>query len=158
MRLALYEPEIPQNVGTLIRLGACLGIPVDVIEPTGFLWSDKHLKRAGLDYFDMANVERIQSFEIYHQRPQRLVLIDTKADINLWDFTFQADDNLMLGCESSGVPDTVFAAITYKVKIPMLANRRSLNMAIAGAMVLTEALRQTRSEHFSPSPLRGPSP
>jgi tRNA (cytidine/uridine-2'-O-)-methyltransferase len=149
MRLALYQPEIPQNVGTLIRLGACLGVPIDVIEPTGFLWSDKHLKRAGLDYFEIANVERIQGWLIYQQRPQRIVLIDTKAEVNLWDFKFMPNDTLMLGCESSGVPDSVFEAIPNRVKIPMLANSRSLNMAIAGAMVLTEALRQTCHAHFT---------
>ncbi|MCX7343466.1 MAG: tRNA (cytidine(34)-2'-O)-methyltransferase [Proteobacteria bacterium] len=149
MRLALYQPEIPQNVGTLIRLGACLGVPIDVIEPTGFLWSDKHLKRSGLDYMCMANVERVLSWEIYQQRQQRIILIDTKAEINFWDFEFKADDVLMLGKESSGVPDNVFGSIQNRVKIPMLPDRRSLNMAIAGAMVLTEALRQTRHEHSS---------
>ena len=150
MRLALYQPEIPQNVGTLIRLGACLGVPVDVIEPTGFLWSDKHLKRAGMDYLDMACVERIQSWEIYQkQRQQRIVLIDTKAEATYWDFEFQSSDILMLGKESSGVPEEVFNAIPARVRIPMLDNRRSLNMAIAGAMVLAEALRQTCRDHSS---------
>lgn len=147
MRLALYQPEIPQNVGTLIRLGACLGIPIDVIEPTGFLWSDKHLKRSGLDYMCMANVERITNWEIYQQRKQRIILIDTKAEALFWDFEFKESDVLMLGKESSGVPDNVFGSIKNQVKIPMLPERRSLNMAIAGAMVLTEALRQTRHEH-----------
>ncbi len=151
MRLALYQPEIPQNVGTLIRLGACLGVPIDVIEPTGFLWSDKHLKRAGLDYFDLANVTRIQNWESYQpQADQRIILIDTKAAITFWDFTFQASDILMLGKESFGVPEAVFAAIPNSVRIPMLANRRSLNMAIAGAMVLAEALRQTCCDPSSP--------
>lgn len=149
MRLALYEPEIPQNVGTLIRLGACLGVSIDVIEPTGFLWSDKHLKRSGLDYMCMANVERAPSWEIYQQRQQRIILIDTKAEIIFWDFEFKADDVLMLGKESSGVPNDVFESIKNRVKIPMLPDRRSLNMAIAGAMVLTEALRQTRHDYSS---------
>jgi tRNA (cytidine/uridine-2'-O-)-methyltransferase len=149
MRLALYQPEIPQNVGTLIRLGASLEIPIDVIEPTGFLWSDKHLKRSGLDYMCMANVERIPNWETYQQRQQRIILIDTKAETLFWDFEFKADDVLMLGKESSGVPDDVFESIKNRVKIPMLPDRRSLNMAIAGAMVLTEALRQTRHEHSS---------
>ena len=150
MRLALYQPEIPQNVGTLIRLGACLGVPVDVIEPTSFLWSDKHLKRAGLDYFDMASVRRVQSWNVYKdQQHQRIVLIDTKAKTTHWDFSFKPNDILMLGNESSGVPEEVFLAIDCKVRIPMLANRRSLNMAIAGAMVLSEALRQTQNDHSS---------
>lgn len=149
MRLALYQPEIPQNVGTLIRLGACLGVPIDVIEPTGFLWSDKHLKRSGLDYFCMANVERIPSWEIYQQRSQRIVLIDTKAGTIFWDFYFKENDTLMLGKESTGVPDDVFAAIPNRVRIPMLPNCRSLNMAIAGAMVLSESLRQIRYDYSS---------
>lgn len=149
MRLALYQPEIPQNVGTLIRLGACLGVQIDIIEPTGFLWSDKHLKRSGLDYFELANVERIPSWEIYQQRLHRIVLLDTKADTVFWDFPFLENDVLMIGKESTGVPDEVFTAIPTRVKIPMLPERRSLNMAIAGAMVLSEALRQVRHDNTS---------
>lgn len=146
MRLALYQPEIPQNVGTLIRLGACVGVPIDIIEPTGFVWSDKHLKRAGMDYVELANVKRVESWDAYKalNASKRIVLIDTKADVIFWDFRFEADDILMLGKESSGVPDEVFAGIPHRVRIPMLPDRRSLNMAIAGAMVLTEGLRQTK--------------
>lgn len=152
MRLALYQPEIPQNVGTLIRLGACVGVPLDIIEPTGFVWSDKHLKRAGMDYVDLANVTRIESWDAYKilNANQRLVLIDTKANTDFWDFTFDAGDILMLGKESSGVPDEVFQGIPHRVRIPMLPNRRSLNMAIAGAMVLAESLRQVRYGYPSP--------
>ncbi len=144
MRLALYQPEIPQNAGTLIRLGACVGVPIDIIEPTGFVWSDKHLKRAGMDYVDLANVQRIESWEVYKDlySTQRIVLIDTKAETLFWDFRFQPNDILMLGRESSGVPEEVYQSIPNRVRIPMLPDRRSLNMAIAGAMVLAESLRQ----------------
>lgn len=144
MRIALYQPEIPQNVGTLIRLGACVGAGIDIIEPTSFVWNDKYLKRAGMDYIDMANVTRTPSWHEYLQKnsSKRIVLLDTKATTNFYDFNFIKDDILLLGQESVGVPDDVFNALP-SVKIPMLANRRSLNVAIAGAMVLTEALRQT---------------
>lgn len=144
MRIALYQPEIPQNVGTLIRLGACIGIGVDIIEPTSFVWSDKYLKRAGMDYIDMANVTRTPSWPEYllQNSSKRIVLLDTKATTNFYEFNFMKNDILLLGKESIGVPDEVFNTLP-SVKIPMLANRRSLNVAIAGAMVLTEALRQT---------------
>ena len=152
MRLALYQPEIPQNVGTLIRLGACVGVPIDIIEPTGFVWSDKHLKRAGMDYADLANVERFESWDVYKnlRTTQRIVLLDTKAEQSYWDFTFQPDDILMVGRESSGVPEDVYQSIPNRVLIPMLPDRRSLNMAIAGAMVLAESLRQLNHDHSSP--------
>ncbi len=154
MRLALYQPEIPQNVGTLIRLGACVGVPIDIIEPTGFVWSDKHLKRAGMDYVDLANVERFESWSEYKElnASKRIVLIDTKAEQSFWDFEYGPNDILMLGKESSGVPNEVYEEIPHRVRIPMLPERRSLNMAIAGAMVLAESLRQTKNDH--PSPLR----
>ena len=140
----MYQPEIPQNVGTLIRLGACVGVGIDIIEPTSFVWNDKHLKRAGMDYIDMANVTRTPSWQEYLQQnsSKRIVLLDTKATTNFYEFNFMRDDILLLGKESIGVPDEVFYTLP-SVKIPMLANRRSLNVAIAGAMVLTEALRQT---------------
>lgn len=151
MRLALYQPEIPQNVGTLIRLGACMGVPLDIIEPTGFVWSDKHLKRAGMDYVDLANVTRTESWDAYKElnSSKRIVLIDTKAKTTFWDFKFETDDILMLGKESSGVPHEIFEEIPHRVSIPMVPDRRSLNMAIAGAMVLAESLRQVRCDHPS---------
>ncbi len=152
MRLSLYQPEIPQNVGTLIRLGACVGVPIEIIEPTGFVWSDKHLKRAGMDYADLANVERFESWDVYKnlRANQRIVLLDTKAEQRYWDFTFQPDDILMIGRESCGVPEDVYQSIPNRVRIPMLPDRRSLNMAIAGAMVLAESLRQLNHDHSSP--------
>lgn len=144
MRLALYQPEIPQNAGTLMRLTACLGIPLDIIEPCGFIWQDQKLQRAGMDYIELANVTRHASFESFRQdQPHRLILIDTKAATTYIDFSFQKDDILMLGKESVGVPDGVFQSIPNRVVIPMLDGRRSLNVAVAGAMILGEALRQT---------------
>ncbi len=152
MRIALYQPEIPQNVGTLIRLGACVGVGIDVIEPTSFVWNDKYLKRAGMDYIDMANVTRTPNWQEYLQQnsSKRIVLLDTKATTNFYEFSFMKDDILLLGKESIGVPDELFNTLP-SVKIPMLINRRSLNVAIAGAMVLTEALRQTN--HANPPTL-----
>lgn len=144
MRLALYQPEIPQNAGTLMRLAACLGIPLDIIEPCGFIWQDQKLQRAGMDYIELANVTRHASFESFRQnQPHRLILIDTKAVTTYIDFSFQKNDILMLGKESVGVPDDVFQSIPDRVVIPMLDGRRSLNVAVAGAMILGEALRQT---------------
>lgn len=144
MKLALFQPEIPQNVGTIIRMGACLGVGIDIIEPTSFVWNDKYLKRAGMDYIDMANVNRINNWHEYKNlnNERRIVLLDTKAKINYLDFKFKADDILLLGKESCGVPEDVFNELSNKVKIPMQQNTRSLNIAIAGAIVLSEALRQ----------------
>lgn len=143
MRLALYQPEIPQNAGTLMRLAACLGVPLDIIEPCGFIWHDQKLQRAGMDYIELANVHKHSSFDAFRlAQPNRMVLIDTKAATSFLDFKFEKDDILLLGKESTGVPDEVFQAIPNKVVIPMVEGRRSLNVAVAGAMVLTEALRQ----------------
>ncbi|MBX3487567.1 MAG: tRNA (cytidine(34)-2'-O)-methyltransferase [Candidatus Paracaedibacteraceae bacterium] len=143
MRLALYQPEIPQNTGTLIRLAACLGVPLDIIEPCGFIWNDKKLERAGMDYIELANVQRHSSYTAFRDAlPHRLVLIDTKGEVPYCNFRFQPDDILMLGQESVGVPSSVFDDIPDRVVIPMQSGARSLNVAIAGAMVLSEALRQ----------------
>ncbi len=143
MRLALYQPEIPQNTGTLIRLAACLGVPLDIIEPCGFVWNDKKLERAGMDYIELANVKRHSSYMAFRDAlPHRLVLIDTKGEIPYCNFRFHPDDILMLGQESVGVPEYVFDNIPDRIVIPMQSGARSLNVAIAGAMVLSEALRQ----------------
>lgn len=146
MRLALYHPEIPQNTGTLIRLGACIGVGIDVIEPCGYIWDDARLKRAGMDYMELANVARHASWEAFQQqlKPARLILLDTKASTDYLDFKFQPDDILMVGRESDGVPDDVFKATDHQVKISMISERRSLNVAVAASIVLGEALRQTR--------------
>ncbi|WP_032113667.1 tRNA (cytidine(34)-2'-O)-methyltransferase [Candidatus Paracaedibacter symbiosus] len=147
MRLALYQPEIPQNTGTLMRLGACLGVPLDVIEPCGFVWNDQKLRRAGMDYIELANVTRHVSWVKFWQATQatgsRIVLLDAQAKQSFVTFKFQPTDILLLGQESSGVPETVATQVDAQVLIPMLSGCRSLNVAVSAAMVLTEALRQT---------------
>ncbi len=145
MNLALYQPEIPQNTGTILRLGACLGVAVDIIEPCGFIWNDQKLRRAGMDYMDLANLTRHSSWSAFLETyaSRRIVLLDAKATISLYEFTFQNDDVLLLGKESCGVPDAVFDSLPHKVLVPMKEGFRSLNVAVAGAMVLGEALRQT---------------
>jgi len=149
MQLALYQPEIPQNTGTLIRLTACLGIPLDIIEPCSFIWSDRHLKRSGMDYLDLAQVKRYPEWNIFlgHQKQEkrRLVLLDTTGLTNYVDFSYARNDTLLVGRESSGVPEVVMSQVDACVRIPLLPQRRSLNMAIAAAMVLGEALRQTHA-------------
>lgn len=144
MRLALFEPDIPQNTGTLIRLGACMGVPVDIIEPCGFVFSDRSLKRAGMDYLERATINRHDSWGAFleNRDQSRLILLSTKAAQPYTDFEFRNDDTLLLGRESAGVPDHVVEQADASVLIPMAEGTRSLNVAIAGAMVLGEALRQ----------------
>ena len=147
LRLALFEPDIPQNTGALIRLGACLGVGIDVIEPCGFLFSDSRLKRAGIDYLAHAEIARHPSWSAYLSAREkshgRLVLLSAKADIPYTEFSFAAGDTILLGRESAGAPDFVRAAADARLRIPLRQNMRSLNVALAGAMVLGEALRQT---------------
>ena len=148
LRIALFEPDIPQNAGTLIRMAACFGLPVDIIEPCGFVLSDAAFRRAGLDYLDQATIFRHQSWDAFladHRsaRPRRLVLLTTKAPASYVKHVFTSDDTLLLGRESAGVPDDEHAAADARLRIPLKAGRRSLNVAMAGAMVLGEALRQT---------------
>ena len=145
MEIALYQPDIPQNTGTLLRLGACMGIRVHIVEPAGFHWSDKSLKRAGLDYAGHVEVVRHASFERFMaDRPEgRLVLLTTRAETSYAEFGFQGGDMLLLGRESAGVPDDVHDVADARIAVPMAPGMRSLNVAIAGAMVLGEALRQT---------------
>lgn len=146
MRLALYEPDIPQNAGTLMRLCACLNLPMDIIEPCGFVLSDKNLRRAGMDYLDLLDLTRHDSWAAFctYHAGKRIVLMTTKADATFLDFRFEKDDILLAGRESAGVPEHVHAACS-RIRIPVTAETRSLNVAIASAMVLTEALRQTGS-------------
>ncbi len=142
--LALYQPDIPQNTGTILRLGACLGVTVHVIEPTGFIWSEKSLKRAGMDYLQHAKIVRHRSYEAFAGEiaSPRLVLLTTRGEVPYTEFSFQPGDVLMLGRESAGLPDDVHAAADASVIIPMRPQVRSLNVAVAAAMVLGEALRQ----------------
>jgi tRNA (cytidine/uridine-2'-O-)-methyltransferase len=147
MRIALYEPDIPQNCGALIRLGACLGVAVDIIEPCGFLFSDKGLKRAGMDYLASADVVRHSSWQAFQSQrrgPGRLVLLTSKAANPYIGFAFAPDDTILLGRESAGVPQDVHEAADARLLIPMRPGLRSINVAQAAAMVLGEALRQTK--------------
>jgi tRNA (cytidine/uridine-2'-O-)-methyltransferase len=145
MRLALYEPDIPQNLGAFIRLAACLGTPLDIIEPCGFPVDDKRIRRAAMDYYDLAQLRRHASWTAFRRdRPAgRLVLLTTAGAVALPQATFRPDDTLLLGRESAGVPAEVHDAADLRVRVPLQAGARSLNVALAAAMVLSEALRQT---------------
>ena len=146
MRLALFEPDIPQNCGSLLRLGACLGVAVDIVEPCGFVFSDAHLRRAGMDYLEHADFVRHASWAAYLERRAggRIVLLTSKGSMPYTDFAFAGDDTILLGRESAGVPDFVHAGSDARLRIAMKSGLRSINVAQAGAMVLGEALRQTR--------------
>jgi tRNA (cytidine/uridine-2'-O-)-methyltransferase len=144
MRLALYEPDIAGNVGTLLRLAACLGLGVDLIEPMGFAWSDRALARAGMDYAGNAAVTRHVDWAAFEASVTgRIVLLTTSGAVPLPQARFDADDILLLGSESRGVPAAVHDRADARVRIPMQPGFRSLNVAIAGAMALAEGLRQT---------------
>ncbi|MFM9827633.1 MAG: tRNA (cytidine(34)-2'-O)-methyltransferase [Sphingomonas sp.] len=144
LHLALFQPDIAGNVGTILRLGACLGVPVDLIEPMGFAYSDRALARAGMDYAAQAAVTRHADWAAFEARvPGRIVLLTTRGATRLDAARFNLGDTLLLGAESSGVPDHVHARADLRVLIPLVSGRRSLNVAVAAAMVLGEALRQT---------------
>lgn len=147
MRIALYEPDIPQNAGAMIRLGACLGVPVDVIEPCGFIFDDKKLKRVSMDYGAHADIVRHASADIWRREraPGRIVLLTTAGDTPYADFVFEPTDTLLLGRESAGVPQSVHDTADARLIVPMAAGARSLNVSTAAAMVLGEALRQTHN-------------
>jgi tRNA (cytidine/uridine-2'-O-)-methyltransferase len=148
MRLALYEPDIPQNCGTILRLCACLGVSVDIIEPCGFQLYDRRLRRAGLDYLAAVDLSRHESWTAFQRRsPGRLLLLTTKAEQSYLDFPFEAGDVILLGRETAGVPEEVHSAANARLKIPMRTGQRSINVALAAAMVLGEALRQTKGFH-----------
>lgn len=144
MRLVLYEPDIPQNTGTLLRLAACLGVAVDLVEPCGFVLDDRRLRRAGMDYLDGVDLTRHASWDTYRTAAPagRLVLLTTRAEAPYTAFRFEPTDRLMVGRETGGVPDGVHAAADARVRIPMAPGLRSINVACAAAMVLGEALRQ----------------
>jgi tRNA (cytidine/uridine-2'-O-)-methyltransferase len=149
MRIALYEPDIPQNTGTILRLAACLGLEAHLIEPAGFPTSDRAFRRAGMDYLDQVQFVRHASwdaFEAWRQAQDlRLVLLTTRAATSYLDHAFAPRDILMLGRESAGVPDAVHAAAEVRLKVPMRPGLRSLNVAMTCAMVVGEALRQANA-------------
>jgi tRNA (cytidine/uridine-2'-O-)-methyltransferase len=144
MRLALFEPDIPQNLGSFIRLAACLKTPLDIIEPCGFPVDDKRIRRAAMDYYDLAMIARHTSWTAFQRdRPAgRLILLTTAGDKAFPGVAFRADDTLLFGRESAGVPADVHEAADLRLRIPLQTGARSLNVALAAAMVLSEALRQ----------------
>lgn len=147
-RIALYQPDIPGNTGTILRLAACLGLGVDIIEPAGFDISDRNLKRAGMDYLASVSLVRHVNFERFEawrgESGRRLVLASTRAAERYTDFAYRPDDILLFGRESAGVPDPVHDAAEARVIIPMVEGQRSINVAMSAAMIAGEALRQTR--------------
>ncbi len=146
MRLALYQPDIPQNTGALFRLSACLGTPVDVIEPCGFVLTDQRLRRTVMDYMPHVEWRRHDSWSTFlaaQPAAQRLVLLTTRSTVPHTALAYRPDDTLVLGRESAGVPDEVHARCDASVRVPLAAGTRSLNVVTAAAIVLAEALRQT---------------
>lgn len=149
MRLALFQPDIPQNTGTLLRLGACLDIELDIIEPCGFIFSERTLKRAGMDYLDMVRYRRHHSWEHFLQyraeHPEeygRIVLLTTHASEPYYNFEFRPNDIILMGRESAGVPEEVHQTADARLLIPMNHNARSINVAVSAVMVVRECLRQ----------------
>lgn len=146
LRLALFQPDIPQNTGTILRMAACLGIAVDIIEPAGFDVSDRNLRRAGLDYLDHVIIERHVSWGQFEERRQadgrRLVLATVTGAIPYTEFSFSPQDIILMGRESAGVPEAVHAAADGRIFVPMQAGMRSLNIAVSAAMIVGEGLRQ----------------
>jgi tRNA (cytidine/uridine-2'-O-)-methyltransferase len=145
LRLALFQPDIAQNVGAAIRLSACLGIDLEVIEPCAFPLDDRRLRRAALDYGTGAGVRRHDTFETFRTSvaPARLILMTTRGEHSFLDHRFAPDDVILMGSESSGAPPFVHAAAAARLRIPLAPGLRSLNVVTAAAMVLGEALRQT---------------
>jgi tRNA (cytidine/uridine-2'-O-)-methyltransferase len=147
MRIALFEPEIAGNVGAVLRLGACLGAEIDLIQPLGFAWDDKRVRRTAMDYIDHVAITRHPDFAAFGSTlgRARLVLLTTKAERSVYDFAFRPDDVLLFGKESAGVPPEVAAVADERLRLPMRPQVRSLNLATSAALVLGEALRQTGS-------------
>jgi tRNA (cytidine/uridine-2'-O-)-methyltransferase len=147
MRIALFEPEIAGNVGAVLRLGACLGAAVDLIEPMGFAWDDRRVRRTAMDYIDHVAIARHAGFDAFRETigSRNLVLFTTKATQSAYDFGFHADDVLLFGKESAGVPPAIADACYARLRIPMRPEVRSMNLATSAALALGEALRQTAS-------------
>ena len=146
MRLALFEPDIPQNLGAFIRLAACLGVPLDIIEPCGFPVDDKRIRRAAMDYYALATIVRHASWAAFRrdQPPGRLVLLTTSGATVFPNVAFQTNDILLVGRESAGVPADVHTTADLRIRIPLQPGLRSLNVVLAATMVLSEGLRQTQ--------------
>ena len=145
-KIALFEPDIPQNTAAIIRTCACLGAKLEIIEPCGFLLSDKRFKRVVMDYMDEKDIKFYQSADIFFREnhKNRIILMTTKASISYTQFKFQKNDTILFGRESAGVPEKVHKAVINKLKIPMENNKRSLNLASSVAIILAECLKQTK--------------
>jgi tRNA (cytidine/uridine-2'-O-)-methyltransferase len=149
MRIALYQPDIPQNTGNIFRLGACLGVSVDIIEPTGFIFDDKKFKRSVMDYIDhidyKKHIDWQQFYDWSQEKKYRLILMTTKARQSFYEFEFHSSDILLFGRESAGVPDNIHQIVDHRLTIPMKEGVRSINLSSSVALVLGEGLRQTNS-------------
>ncbi len=145
-KIALYEPDIPQNTAAIIRTCACLGVKLEIIEPCGFLLSDKRFKRVVMDYMDWDKINIYQSSEKFFEakKNQRIILMTTKASVSYTEFKFEKNDTILFGRESAGVPESVHQLINDRLKIPMSEDTRSLNIASSVAIILAESLRQTK--------------
>ena len=154
LRLALYQPDIPQNTGTILRLAACLGLGVDIIEPCGFPWSLASFRRAGMDYIEHADITRHLDWQAFRAslRERKLTLLTTKASTPYWAHEFIGEETILLGRESLGVPEEVHSSVDNRLLIPVRAETRSLNVALAAAMVLGEAVRQLEAFPASAKP------
>ena len=148
MRIALFEPDIPQNTGNIFRLGACLGIPIDIIEPTGYLFDDKRFQRSSMDYIKYTEYKRHLDWMSFYnwskENNYRLILLTTKSQKKYINYKFQSNDILLFGRESAGVPNKIHDLVKDKLKIPMINKKRSLNIASSVAIVLAENLRQNK--------------
>ena len=144
-KIALYQPDIPQNTAAIIRTCSCLGISLEIIEPCGFFLTDPRFKRVVMDYMDLSSIKFYKSYEDFDKvkKNQRVILVTTKAKQAYTNFEFKKDDTLLFGRESSGVPEKLHKSIKYKIKIPMIENKRSLNLATSAAIIISESLRQT---------------
>tara|TARA_B110000967_G_scaffold195412_1_gene224875 strand:- start:134 stop:616 length:483 start_codon:yes stop_codon:yes gene_type:complete len=145
-KIALFEPDIPQNTAAIIRTCACLGAKLEIIEPCGFLLSDKRFKRVVMDYMDEKNINFYQNSDIFFKskKDQRIILMSTKASVSYVEFNFEKNDTILFGRESAGVPEKIHKLIKNRLKIPMENNKRSLNLASSVAIVLAECLKQTK--------------
>ena len=144
-KIALYEPDIPQNTAAIIRTCACLGAKLEIIEPCGFLFSDKRFKRVVMDYMDEKTIEFYQSSEHFFnsKKNERIILMTTKGSMNYSKFKFELNDTILFWRESAGVPDKIHETVNHRLKIPMISNKRSLNLASSVAIILAESLKQT---------------
>tara|TARA_A100001388_G_C28714883_1_gene473234 strand:- start:712 stop:1179 length:468 start_codon:yes stop_codon:yes gene_type:complete len=143
-KIALYQPDIPQNTAAIIRTCSCLGVKLEIIQPCGFFLSDPRFKRVVMDYMDISSIKFYQSYEDFEtaKTKERIILATTKAKEVYTNFKFKEDDTLLFGRESSGVPESLHKKIKYKIKIPMVRNKRSLNLATSAAIIISESLRQ----------------